>query len=171
MTGFVYAIGDEHRVKIGWSADPVRRLAKISSDCPGHIRLLGAVPATKEQEAEAHELLAPWRIGREWFRHEGPVAAFVKMLPPLKPKPAAIQDDDAHPRHPLAVYRKSHGLSKTGLARLLGTSRANITRWENDNRKPDKVSLRLICQKTGIPAWELRPDVVEMIGVPEQAAS
>lgn len=66
--------------------------------------------------------------------------------------------------HPLTLYRKSRGLSKTGLARLLGTSRANITRWENDNRKPDKDSLRAICEATGIPAWELRPDLVDLIG-------
>lgn len=70
--------------------------------------------------------------------------------------------------HPLTVYRTSRNISKTELARLLGTSRANVTRWEKDNRRPGKDLLRVICKKTGIPAWELRPDLVEMIGSGER---
>ena len=86
MTGFIYAIGDETgRVKIGWSQQPVRRLAKISSDCSSAVTLLGIVQATQSQEKEIHTLLSPWRINREWFRHEETVAVFVSML--AKPKP------------------------------------------------------------------------------------
>jgi transcriptional regulator with XRE-family HTH domain len=66
--------------------------------------------------------------------------------------------------HPLTVFRKSRGLSRAALAQFLGTSRANVTRWEKDNRKPSRDWLRLITKKTGIPPWELRPDLVEMIG-------
>lgn len=66
--------------------------------------------------------------------------------------------------HPLATFRKSRNLSKADLAEMLGTSRANITRWENDNRRPSKELLPLICEKTGISARKLRPDLVEMLG-------
>ena len=86
MTGFVYAIGDGNgAVKIGWSADPIRRLSKIACDCPAAPKLLGLIEATQAQEYEAHRLLEPWCIRREWFRLEGPVLAFVEMLP--KPGP------------------------------------------------------------------------------------
>jgi hypothetical protein len=95
MVGFVYAIGDDQKVKIGWSTDPLKRLNAIRCHCPSKISLLGLIPASMAQEVEVQQLLAPWRInsksdaGREWFHHFGPVAAFVTMLP--KPKISAIE--------------------------------------------------------------------------------
>lgn len=91
MTGFIYAIGDgEGRVKIGWSADPVKRRAAIDCGCPSETILLGFIPATRAHEAEAHELLAPWRLSGEWFRLQDLVAAFVDMLPAPRPWPATL---------------------------------------------------------------------------------
>jgi transcriptional regulator with XRE-family HTH domain len=69
--------------------------------------------------------------------------------------------------HPLTVYRERHGLSKTALADLLGTSRANITRWESGGRKPSRRLIPMITGKTGISPRELRPDLVEMIEAAE----
>jgi len=66
--------------------------------------------------------------------------------------------------HPLTKFRKNNNLSKAALADLLGTSRANITRWENENRRPGKDLLPVIYEKTGIAPRDLRPDLVEMIG-------
>lgn len=66
----------------------------------------------------------------------------------------------------MTVYREKLGLSKTELATLLGTSRANITRWESWERMPRKP-LAMIIQKTGISARELRPDLVEIIEAAE----
>lgn len=87
MTGFVYAIGDDGgRVKIGWSTNPLRRLTKLRSDCSRKVKLLGVIPATRQQEAQAHELFAAWRENREWYRLEGAVLAFVNMLPPPAPR-------------------------------------------------------------------------------------
>lgn len=89
MTGFIYAIGDgEGRVKLGWSANPIKRRAAIDCGCPSETTLLGFIPATRAHEAETHALLAPWRLSGEWFRLEGPVAAFVDMLPAPRPWPA-----------------------------------------------------------------------------------
>jgi DNA-binding XRE family transcriptional regulator len=133
MTGFVYAIGDgEGRVKIGWSADPLRRLSKINSDCPGDAQLLGVIEATKEQETEAHELLAPWLVSGEWFRLEGPVRTFVGMLPPPKPKLVDLPLNC----HPLKRWRKENRITLEVLADRLSVTAGHLSMIESDQKLP-----------------------------------
>jgi len=71
--------------------------------------------------------------------------------------------------HPLRTYRESQEppLSQADLARLLGVGRPTIHRWETGSRKPDVELLTTITEKTGIPARELRPD---LIGLADQLA-
>jgi hypothetical protein len=81
MTGFVYAISDgKDAVKIGWGNDPYRRLSEINVGSPHHYTLVGFVAATREQEQEAHSLLAPSRVRGEWFRCDPVVKQFVAMI-------------------------------------------------------------------------------------------
>jgi DNA-binding transcriptional regulator YiaG len=163
MSGFVYAITDGRgRVKIGWSNDPFRRLAKISSDCPSAASLLGLIPATRKQEAEAHELLRPWRVNREWFLHEGAVIAFVEMLP--RPRPKAVFAPKAHDQR-LTLWRKANGYTSGAFAELLGVDRVTVHRWENGTRKPAARHLPRIAEITGIPASEMRPDLAGFLRV------
>lgn len=67
MIGYVYAVAAGDLVKIGWSSRPRRRIAKIASDNGISCKLIGVVPATKEQEAELLNLLSPYRVRGEWF--------------------------------------------------------------------------------------------------------
>jgi hypothetical protein len=135
MIGFVYAIGDKHRVKIGWSQDPIRRLDKIRSDCPDAAHLLGLIPATRAQEEEAHKLLEPWRIQREWFRREGAVAAFIGMLP--RPHPEPVQPKPVTGFTRLADFMRSGQLSDNDVAAAIGRSRVSVSRYRRRLRRPD----------------------------------
>jgi len=65
--------------------------------------------------------------------------------------------------HPLKTYRKSHvpALSQAELARELGVSRLTVTRWETGERKIGPSLIPTVAEKTGIPAKELRPDLIE----------
>jgi hypothetical protein len=137
MTGFVYAIGDSERVKIGWSSDPMRRLDKIRSDCPDVAHLLGLVPATREQEAEAHKLLAPWHIQREWFRHEGAVTAFVEMLAQPRPRAERIKK----PTTGVDSVIEALG-GPTATAVIVGVRPSAICNWKTRGSiPPDKFML------------------------------
>jgi hypothetical protein len=150
MTGFVYAIGDGRgRVKIGWSADPVRRLNKIGSDCPTKATLLGLIQATKAQEHAAHELLAAWRVNREWFLLEGAVLDFVAALP--QPRPRAVNRKE--PRegdHPLTAWRKKNEYTLASFGAALGTSHVTVSRWEQGHRIPTRRYMARIQDLTGI---------------------
>lgn len=153
MSGFIYAVGDgEGRVKIGWSGDPFKRLVKIRSDCPGNIRLLGLIDGTRQQEAELHALFGPWNVTREWFRLEGPVAAFVDLMP--KPKPRVARSKDENP-HPLAIWRKQNGQSMESLSEAVGVDRLSIWRWENRKRMPQCSLWAKIEAVTGVTPADL----------------
>jgi transcriptional regulator with XRE-family HTH domain len=65
--------------------------------------------------------------------------------------------------HPLKTFRENQTpkLSQADLAQKLGVARLTVNRWENGDRKIDPDLVPLVAEKTGIPAKELRPDIVE----------
>jgi transcriptional regulator with XRE-family HTH domain len=69
--------------------------------------------------------------------------------------------------HPLKSFRQNHvpPLSQAGLGVILGVGRVTVNRWETGYRHVGIQFLPEITRKTGIPARELRPDLVELVGV------
>jgi DNA-binding XRE family transcriptional regulator len=63
--------------------------------------------------------------------------------------------------HPIKAYRKQQELSQQALGKLLGVTKQTILRWENWHQPVDPKLVPLVAAKTGIPARELRPDIVE----------
>ncbi len=155
MTGFVYAIGDgEGRVKIGWSADPLRRLNKINSDCPQAAILLGVIEATKKQEAEIHSLLNRWRLTGEWFCLEGAVTAFVSALPKPRPRPART----AHPRpgNSLSLCAwLTENATQSQFAKQVGCSQSHLCLILKGERGPSlKLAKRIMTATEGAVPME-----------------
>lgn len=65
--------------------------------------------------------------------------------------------------HPLRTYRETQTprLSQAGLASKLGVARLTVLRWETGERKIDPSLIPTVTERTGIPAKELRPDLIE----------
>lgn len=65
--------------------------------------------------------------------------------------------------HPLKAYRETQTprLSQAGLASKLGVARLTVLRWETGERKIDPSLIPTVTERTGIPAKELRPDLLE----------
>ena len=63
----------------------------------------------------------------------------------------------------LKSFRKDRGLSPTQAAALVPVSRSTWFRWESGIRKIDDPLLPTMIKLTGIPAKELRPDLVEIL--------
>jgi transcriptional regulator with XRE-family HTH domain len=65
--------------------------------------------------------------------------------------------------HPLRIYRQSQTppLTKADLARKLRVSKTTVARWEKGIRKIEPHLLPGIAERTGIPAKDLRPDLIE----------
>jgi hypothetical protein len=77
--GYTYFIRCGDRVKIGRSADPLRRMAALSMSNPEALQLLGVLPGS-DRESELHRRFAHQRLRGEWFSLDGELAAFIQTL-------------------------------------------------------------------------------------------
>lgn len=53
--------------KIGWSLDPVRRVAGLRTGAPEGVELVAVAEGDRRDEGALHDLWAPWRVSGEWF--------------------------------------------------------------------------------------------------------
>lgn len=150
MTGFVYAIGDAERVKIGYSANPSQRFSKLQTDSAVRCEIIGTVLATMNQERELHRLLAAYRLHREWFRREGAVAAFCDAIAG-RGVPAARHKISARNgvRHPLRAYRVEQQISLQALADAVGVTKPTMSRIERGKQKPSLDLIDRLVSETG----------------------
>lgn len=67
--GFIYFIqvGHEGPVKIGWSANPTKRLASLQTAHHEKLYLRGCKQGSSQDEASLHAELRQYRINGEWF--------------------------------------------------------------------------------------------------------
>ncbi|MFN7883281.1 MAG: GIY-YIG nuclease family protein [bacterium] len=67
--GWVYCIRDHvaEAVKIGFSADPHRRLMQLQTGSAGRLHLVGAVFTARKAEKHLHWTFEDLNIGGEWF--------------------------------------------------------------------------------------------------------
>lgn len=80
---YIYAIEDGQRgfVKIGISSMPEERFRAIKSKFGNHLELVGYAEGTRRHEMELHKLLSKWRVEGEWFRKDGIVLDFLRLMP------------------------------------------------------------------------------------------
>jgi transcriptional regulator with XRE-family HTH domain len=72
----------------------------------------------------------------------------------------------------LKKFRKNHEppLTVPEFAGKVGVARSTAFRWESGIRKIDDDKLPRVVEFTGIPAKELRPDLVNLLAAPDDAA-
>lgn len=177
MTGFVYAIEVTDRVKIGWSKNPFHRFNKLKTDSAGTTTLLGLVKATPQQEREVHKLLGRWRVHGEWFRHEGPVAAFVRMLPSpaprIVPAPSLLKFEPHRVASGITLKEWFAILNPDGtrrrrrdFAKAIGVSAGMVTEYIEQRAWPKHKIIRAIARATDgqvMPNSFLSEDVRQII--------
>ena len=65
------------------------------------------------------------------------------------------------PQNPIKAYRLAAGLKVRELAEKWGTSFATLSRIENGTQRVPEKLLPVISREVGVPAKDLRPDLVE----------
>lgn len=147
--GFVYAIASEvGTVKIGWSADPFRRFAKVKADAAVPCRLVGYMEGSRGYEASLHDDFRALRVCGEWFRNEGVVADFVSSIPPhLHDKESVLFRNN--PESTLATWIADNGHDIYSFGLLVGASGASVSRWAAGKIFPAVNFLKAILLVTG----------------------
>lgn len=148
MAIYFIQAGDGGAIKIGFSADPEKRLVKVQSDNAADCRLLGILPGGEAEEMALHARLAAARIRGEWFAATPEVLAEV----PAPSVAAALVVTS------LAQFLERRG-NLTALSRALGVSHSTVLRWVEGRVPAERV--RAVAAQTGIPPYELRPDLFE----------
>lgn len=138
----IYFIADQAaaRVKIGFSADPWRRFAKVQSDCPGELELLLVVEGDTADEAAFHARFALDRVRGEWFRLSTEIADFVSAQPGCE-RPAR------------RGYRNTwgdSGLTDGDLEALTGVTRPQLCRIRRGKSTPSLPTAVKIVEHTGV---------------------
>jgi len=65
--GFVYIAECGGRYKIGYSKEPVKRIAGLQTGNPELVKLVGTIPGTPAREDELHRAFRAKHIRGEWF--------------------------------------------------------------------------------------------------------
>lgn len=79
---FIHAKGTR-LVKIGYAADPWRRLNKIQCDTPRTVKMLAVEPGGREREDELHVQFKASRHRGEWFLLTDDLKEYIAQLPPM----------------------------------------------------------------------------------------
>jgi hypothetical protein len=77
-SGFVYLIGFDNWVKIGYTAKSVKqRMDGLQTAIPIKLQLINSMPGTMRLEANLHQRFAEYRRQGEWFVREGELEAWI----------------------------------------------------------------------------------------------
>ena len=80
MLYFIQEVDPPHRIKIGYSKDPDRRIAVLAGILPQKIKVLKVIPGEPEDERWHHDFLRPFRVEgtREWYNPEPELLDFIE---------------------------------------------------------------------------------------------
>lgn len=148
MSGFVYFIRCQDRIKIGFSKSPRKRMGKLATDAPFPCTLLGVADAEQYPEQELHAQFAHIRVHNEWFAATDELVAFINSVSfSDRPLPGHADAFQAH-------LKAGRGRA-LALAAGLHISPSAISQWQ---RVPVERVIE-IERLTGISRHELRPDI------------
>jgi hypothetical protein len=130
-------------VKIGFAADPWKRLSKIQSDTPSAVELLAVEEGdTKRERALHRQFKDDWRRG-EWFNYGPALQAYVETLPaPIKARVGKRLGGT------LGAWLYDNRLTLRAFAVLIDSDKATISQICAGNTIPRKALMQRIYVAT-----------------------
>lgn len=164
MSGYVYFIRCQDRVKIGFSKDPRRRLTKINADAPYPCDLIGAADAALHPEREIHQRFAALRVHSEWFSLSDEIARFIERVNVIDPLVSGDKFDRANVSEmpPLKAWRYRNRMTQQDAASALNITAGFLSRVESGDYRFSTDKIAEVSRVTGIPPHELRPDLADI---------
>ena len=67
----IYFIKAQSNVKIGYAADPLKRLKELQTGNPYKLKLVATMPGCFKTESAIHEVYKKYKRTGEWFKYDG----------------------------------------------------------------------------------------------------
>lgn len=136
MTGFVYFVRCNDRIKIGFSLDPHLRFNKIKSDAPYPCEMLGTVSALEYSEAALHEKFSRFRAHGEWFFAAHEIIEFIAPTTAADVAPSILLETPKPIARSAAarIIMDLGGLTK--VARIVRRPLSTVQGWKTRGRIP-----------------------------------
>lgn len=144
----IYFIECGGRIKIGYSAQPGKRLVKIATDSPFPCTMLGVVEGDVSDEKALHQKFAQYRVSREWFDGSDEIREWISANNIYVLSESTVQPID------FMGFKVPRG-AKTEIAATLGVTNSTISQWH----KVPAEYCSTVSKITGVPAIDLRPDI------------
>lgn len=141
MTGFVYFLRCGDFVKIGFSANPKRRLRYLQTAMPFNFELLGAHPGTKWHEQQLHKIFASLRHRHEWFCADQAILEIaVKGLPSIDaPRPIT---------NAFGEFLRLNRITQAEFAEKIGATQQSVSLWASGVSVPRRGAMARITKIT-----------------------
>lgn len=146
----IYFVQAGDTVKIGYGADPWRRIQAIRTHTPHSVKVLGIKPGSMHDERALHKRFAAYRAQREWFHLSDEIKSFIasecfEMVEEKKTRELAPHRKEGER---LAAFRLAKGIKthKDFIARS-GVNHSTYADIENGKRQCGMVTaLKLIAR-------------------------
>ena len=164
MTVYFVQAGENGPIKIGWSLNALRRLAKMQADNHERLTILGVANVGRTTEAKFHRQFARHRLRGEWFRPASEIllkAARYLVPKPKKEKVFTSLMPKVLINPVIFVVAKNKAIVLAGgtaaLARIIGVSSQAISQW----RYVPANRARAVERATGgqVSRYDLRSDI------------
>ena len=136
----IYFIICGAKVKIGFSANPEKRLKNLQTGNAALLSLAATMQGTVEHEKELHKRFEGYNINGEWFSYKGELKAFILNIP-------------RQPKHvqycsPLDEYIRKHHIKASDFAAAVGLSQGSISRLRRGTQTPSLEAAIAIERET-----------------------
>ncbi len=74
---FMYSAG---KIKIGYSADVLKRLTDLSNAAASPVELIAVLPGNRDLEKRLHRTFKPDRVHGEWFKPSSEIRRFLECI-------------------------------------------------------------------------------------------
>lgn len=158
----IYFVGFQDYIKIGYTADPIRRLEAIKQALPGESVVYAIIEGNRELEKELHDTFAINRARGEWFYYNDTLMKFIREQKDVSERfgiyngGAKYFDTD-----PITAHRMRLGLTQERLATILGISRQAVCKMEESARK-GTVKLSTLQRVAEVTGYEYKHRFVQI---------
>lgn len=143
--------GEGAPVKIGYAANPTKRLTELQTAHYEVIRMLLVIDGDERHEAFLHEKFAALRLRGEWFRPASELLTFIAKPEPLPEMPERV----SRQRSPALMAALASVGGVSALAAATRVTRQAISQWD----EVPPLQVLAVERASGVPRHELRPDI------------